>query len=89
MAGQSFVHFIAVKPLRKGSVGPVFSSLRYSCPLYRFIERIVRTLPANLRLLATMATANDRVKDALTSVLGPGLEIMHGALARPSLRHKT
>src|SRR5437762_7179655 len=30
-------------------------------PHYRFIERIVRTMPQNLRLLATTATANDRV----------------------------
>ena len=89
MAGQSFVHFIAVKPLREGSVGPGFSSLRYSRPRYRLIERIVRTLPVNLQLLTTTATANDRVKDDLASVLGPGLEVMRGALAHPSLRHKT
>jgi ATP-dependent DNA helicase RecQ len=29
-------------------------------PHYRLLERIVRTLPANLRLLATTATANNR-----------------------------
>src|ERR1039457_5531624 len=28
-------------------------------PQYRFIERIVRTMPQNLRLLATTATANN------------------------------
>ena len=31
-------------------------------PHYRLIERIARTLPANLRLLATTATANNRVR---------------------------
>jgi ATP-dependent DNA helicase RecQ len=32
-------------------------------PHYRLLERIVKRLPANLRLLATTATANDRVMD--------------------------
>ena len=32
-------------------------------PDYRLIERIARTLPPNLRLLATTATANDRVME--------------------------
>src|SRR5437667_12560922 len=38
-------------------------------PHYRFIERIVRLMPANLRLLATTATANNRVLDDLRNVL--------------------
>ena len=42
-------------------------------PHYRLLERIVRTLPANLRLLATTATANNRVMDDLRTVLGPNL----------------
>ena len=58
-------------------------------PHYRLIERIVRTLPANLRLLATTATANDRVMGDLRSVLGPGLTVMRGDLARPSLTLQT
>lgn len=32
-------------------------------------ERIARTLPANLRLLATTATANDRVMSDLREIL--------------------
>ena len=58
-------------------------------PHYRFIERFARTLPANLRLLATTATANDRVMDDLATVLGPGLEVLRGDLARPSLMLRT
>ena len=54
-------------------------------PHYRMIERIVATLPANLRLLATTATANDRVMADLQDILGPALEISRGDLARPSL----
>lgn len=54
-------------------------------PHYRLIERIVRTLPPNLRLLATTATANNRVLDDLQSVLGPNLTTSRGDLARPSL----
>jgi len=54
-------------------------------PHYRLLERMVRTLPRNLRLLATTATANDRVLDDLQIVLGPDLTVSRGDLARPSL----
>lgn len=54
-------------------------------PHYRLIERIVRTLPPNLRLLGTTATANNRVLSDLQTVFGPGLTVMRGDLARPSL----
>jgi len=54
-------------------------------PHYRLLERMVGSLPANLRLLATTATANNRVVDDLHSVLGPNLEISRGELNRPSL----
>ena len=58
-------------------------------PHYRLIERIVGTLPANLRLLATTATANNRVITDLEEVLGPNLSISRGDLNRPSLRLQT
>ena len=58
-------------------------------PHYRLTERIIRILPPNLRLLATTATANDRVIDDLTEVLGPNLEISRGDLNRPSLTLQT
>jgi len=58
-------------------------------PHYRLLERIVRTLPANLRLLATTATANNRVMDDLRTVLGPNLGISRGDLNRPSLTLQT
>ena len=58
-------------------------------PHYRLIERIVGTLPSNLRLLATTATANNRVIDDLTKVLGPHLTISRGDLNRPSLALQT
>jgi ATP-dependent DNA helicase RecQ len=54
-------------------------------PHYRLLERIVRTLPPNLRLLATTATANNRVMDDLATVLGPNLGVSCGDLNRPSL----
>jgi ATP-dependent DNA helicase RecQ len=54
-------------------------------PHYRLIERMARTLPANLRLLATTATANNRVMDDLRQVLGPNLGVSRGDLNRPSL----
>jgi len=58
-------------------------------PHYRLLERIVRTLPSNLRLLATTATANNRVMDDLRVVLGPHLEVSRGDLNRPSLMLQT
>ena len=58
-------------------------------PHYRLIERIARTLPPNLRLLATTATANNRVMDDLRAVLGPDLEVSRGDLDRPSLLLQT
>jgi len=54
-------------------------------PHYRLLERIVRTLPGNLRLLATTATANNRVMEDLQAVLGPNLHVSRGDLNRPSL----
>jgi ATP-dependent DNA helicase RecQ len=58
-------------------------------PHYRLLERIVRALPPNLRLLATTATANDRVMEDLRVVLGPQLEVSRGDLNRPSLLLQT
>lgn len=58
-------------------------------PHYRLLERIVRTLPPNLRLLATTATANNRVMDDLGTVLGPNLHISRGDLNRASLTLQT
>lgn len=40
-------------------------------PHYRLIERIIREMPPNLRILGTTATANDRVMQDLSTVLGP------------------
>lgn len=58
-------------------------------PHYRLLERIVRQLPPNLRLLATTATANDRVMEDLQKVLGPNLKVLRGDLNRPSLLLQT
>lgn len=58
-------------------------------PHYRLLERIVRALPANLRLLATTATANNRVMEDLRTVLGPNLVVSRGDLNRPSLLLQT
>jgi ATP-dependent DNA helicase RecQ len=58
-------------------------------PHYRLVGRIVGALPPNLRLLATTATANDRVLADLVQVLGPGLQVSRGDLARPSLLLQT
>jgi len=54
-------------------------------PHYRLLERLARRLPPNLRLLATTATANNRVMEDLCQVLGPDLTLLRGDLNRPSL----
>ena len=58
-------------------------------PDYRRIERTLRVLPRNLRLLATTATANNRVMADLQEILGPNLTTCRGDLARPSLALQT
>ena len=58
-------------------------------PHYRMIERIARLMPSKLRLLATTATANDRVMQDLEETIGPGLAVSRGDLARPSLTLQT
>ncbi|MQA89436.1 MAG: RecQ family ATP-dependent DNA helicase [Gemmatimonas sp.] len=58
-------------------------------PHYRLVDRTIRMLPPNLRVLATTATANDRVVEDLTEVLGPELLISRGDLNRPSLLLQT
>ncbi|QRR01448.1 RecQ family ATP-dependent DNA helicase [Dyadobacter sandarakinus] len=58
-------------------------------PHYRLLERIVKTLPSNLRLLATTATANERVMNDLVAVLGPNISVVRGDLNRPSLSLQT
>lgn len=54
-------------------------------PDYRKIESIVRQLPGNLRVLATTATANDRVLGDLDDVLGGNIKLIRGSLERDSL----
>ena len=58
-------------------------------PHYRLIQRIIQVLPPNLRLLATTATANNRVMADLRDILGQNVQISRGDLARPSLALQT
>ena len=58
-------------------------------PHYRLLERFIRNMPSNIKLLATTATANNRVVEDLENVLGPNLRISRGDLNRPSLTLQT
>lgn len=58
-------------------------------PQYRLLERVIANLPPNLRLLATTATANNRVMGDLAEVLGPNIHVSRGDLARTSLTLQT
>jgi ATP-dependent DNA helicase RecQ len=55
-------------------------------PDYRRIVRILKALPRNLPVLATTATANDRVVNDVSAQLGPRLNVIRGPLVRESLR---
>jgi ATP-dependent DNA helicase RecQ len=54
-------------------------------PNYRRIVRILRALPPNLPVLATTATANNRVVADIVEQLGPNLKTIRGPLVRESL----
>lgn len=55
-------------------------------PDYLRVVRVLQALPPNIPVLATTATANDRVVEDVVKQLGPRLGVMRGALARESLR---
>src|ERR1035438_4947617 len=52
---------------------------------YRRIVRILRALPRTIPVLATTATANDRVVGDIVDQLGPNLEVQRGPLTRARL----
>ena len=55
-------------------------------PDYRRIVRILQALPQNIPVLATTATANNRVVDDIAVQLGKNLKISRGSLTRDSLQ---
>ena len=55
-------------------------------PDYLRIVKIIQQLPPNVPLLATTATANNRVIDDIRSQMGNRVEVLRGPLARASLR---
>ncbi|MFN7524753.1 MAG: DEAD/DEAH box helicase, partial [Aphanizomenon sp.] len=55
-------------------------------PDYRRIVRVLQGLPPNIPVLATTATANNRVVDDIKAQLGQNLRISRGDLTRKSLR---
>jgi ATP-dependent DNA helicase RecQ len=55
-------------------------------PDYRRIVRIIENLPKNVPIIATTATANNRVVADIQTQLGSDLKILRGPLIRDSLR---
>lgn len=55
-------------------------------PDYRRIKRVLQLLDGAVRVLATTATANQRVIDDVVEQLGEGIALFRGPLARQSLR---
>lgn len=55
-------------------------------PDYKRIVRILNAFPSNIPVLATTATANDRVVNDVTAQLGNDINIIRGSLVRESLR---
>lgn len=54
-------------------------------PDYRRIVRVLQLFPSNVPVLATTATANDRVVADIMEQVGSGIELVRGALVRESL----
>lgn len=55
-------------------------------PDYRRIVRILQALPQNIPVLATTATANNRVVNDVQSQLGSNIVLQRGSLVRESLK---
>lgn len=55
-------------------------------PDYRRIVRVLQAIPPNVPVLATTATANDRVVNDVKSQLGDDIELIRGSLVRKSLK---
>ena len=58
-------------------------------PHYRQIKNVLPQLPHNTRILATTATANDRVMQDVREVLGAGTQVRRGQLALPNISFQT
>ena len=54
-------------------------------PHYRLIQRVIANLPPNVRVLATTATANNRVLEDVRDILGKQVSVLRGPLHRASL----
>ncbi|OCQ93291.1 ATP-dependent DNA helicase RecG [Oscillatoriales cyanobacterium USR001] len=55
-------------------------------PDYRRIVRVLQALPQNIPVLATTATANNRVVNDITAQLGSNIRLFRGNLTRESLQ---
>jgi ATP-dependent DNA helicase RecQ len=55
-------------------------------PDYKRIVRVLQALPANIPVLATTATANNRVVNDIVTQLGTNLRVFRGSLTRQSLQ---
>ncbi len=58
-------------------------------PDYRRIVRIIQLMPKGTPLLATTATANNRVVQDIVGQIGDDIEVLRGPLTRKSLKLKT
>ena len=55
-------------------------------PDYRRIVRVLQAIPSNVPVLATTATANDRVVNDVKSQMGENIILQRGSLVRKSLK---
>ena len=55
-------------------------------PYYKLIRHVLRALPPNVPVLATTATANNRVVEDIKSQLGESIVLQRGPLIRKSLK---
>ncbi len=89
--GKSMVYFLATKLLREQGAGPtllispLLSLMRNQLEAAQRI-RVLDVIPSNIPVLATMATANDRVVNDVESQLGDKIILQRGPLVRKSLK---
>jgi ATP-dependent DNA helicase RecQ len=94
LASQEFNEFLASIP---GNIGMLVVDEAHCIsdwghdfrPDYRRIVGIIENLPSGIPVLATTATANDRVVNDIREQLGDDIKILRGPLTRQSLRIQT
>lgn len=92
LANEEFQQFVASSSLAKVGLLVIDEAHCISDwghdfrPDYQRLGRLIRNLPASTSVLATTATANDRVAEDVLQQIGKATPLIRGSLARRSLK---